>query len=371
MTSSTANPWTAGMVEGRPLTGPRAVHFDIANGCNTRCVTCWHHSPHLAAEHVPTAAWKARELSFETWRRVFDQARALGGVEQIVLSGMGDPTLNDALYDMVAYAHRAGVGVTIITNLLRLDVDRVLASEGELNVLASICGVTESVWQDFHAHPTPSGFQRVLGRLEAMKNRGFEPKHVQVINSVNVHELPDMVRFARRYPTRRINFKLASLSRGTEATALSAATAERLVDEWIPRARGMATRYGIDTDLDDFAAQVTPGALSTAPIQETGCFMGYVYARVTVDLELLYCCNTAVSVGHLDDSVGFGALWYGPTHQGYRDQLRAGRYFAGCDQCGKFKQNAKWHRKLRSSLGDQGLARLMGPGEPMGRGEIL
>ena len=36
-----------GVLANRPLLGPQTAHFDIANACNTRCTTCWDHSPHL------------------------------------------------------------------------------------------------------------------------------------------------------------------------------------------------------------------------------------------------------------------------------------------------------------------------------------
>ena len=45
-----------GVLENVPHLGPQTVHFDIANGCNVRCTTCWHHSPHLDDEHIPTIA---------------------------------------------------------------------------------------------------------------------------------------------------------------------------------------------------------------------------------------------------------------------------------------------------------------------------
>lgn len=349
-----------GLIAGRPQTGPQTVHFDIANACNTRCTTCWHHSPHLTAEHTPTAAWKRRTLPLATFRALMDQLDALGGLEQIVLSGMGDPTLHPDLPAMVELAHARGVGVTIITNLLRADLPRLLASPGELHLLASVCGVTEPVWQAFHAHPRPDGFETLLAQLARCRDHGFRPKHVQVINRQNFHQLVAMVDFAARYPAERVNFKLASLARGTEAVALSDAERRHLQDTLIPEAQDRARALGVETDLAAFATQIHPGSHRTAPIEATGCFMGYLYARVTVDLELLYCCNTQVSVGHLGPDVDLGALWSGPRYQAMRDQLRAGRYFAGCDQCGKYKQNLKWSERLRATLPPAVFADLIG-----------
>jgi len=355
-----------GLYANVPEVGPQTVHFDIANACNTRCTTCWHHSPFLDSAHRPGPAWKKERLSLDDFRRVFDDILALGGLENIVLSGMGDPTMNDDLYAMVALAHRHRIGVTIITNLLRLDIERLFAAarwpEVPLDLLTSICGVTPDVWQAFHAHPTPRGFETMLERLDALKRRDFRPKHVQVINRDNFHQLPAMVRFAADYPAKRVNFKYASLIHGTEAVALSPADDQVLARQLIPEAAALAAALGVDTDLPAFAMQVDPDSTATAPIADVGCFMGFLYARVTVAGELLYCCNTRLDVGHVDDSGGFAAAWRGERWQSRRDALRAGDYFEGCEQCGKFKENLKWSQKIADKVAPSVFQSLIGRG---------
>ncbi len=339
-----------GLVAGRPLLGPHTVHFDIANACNTRCTTCWHHSPHLAPEHRPSAAWRRQRLPLSAFAAMLDDLVALGGLEQIILSGMGDPTLNPELPEMVERAHGRGIGVTIITNLLRADLPRLLASPGELQLLASICGVTPGSWRAFHAHPRPGGFARLREQLRILRTRGVRPKHVQVINRDNFHELVEMVRFAADWPAARVSFKLASLSRGTEAVALTREDKVRLASELVPAAVAEAARLGVPTDLAAFARQIDPDSHKTAPIEEIGCFMGYVYARVTVAQELLYCCNTRLSLGHVAAQTPISALWESPRYAGLRASLRRGVYFEGCDQCGKLKQNVKWSERLEAKL---------------------
>lgn len=348
------------VLDNRPYQGPQTVHFDLVNACNTRCTTCWDHSPHLNADRVRSAAWKRLRLGLEDFSATLDDLTKLGGLEQIILSGMGEPFLNPAIYDMVTAAHEHGVGVTIITNLLLPDLPRLLESTGELNLLTSICGVSEEVWQAFHAHPTPGGFQQLMGQLERLRETGFRPKHVQVINNQNFHELVDMVHFARRFPAARINFKLASLGGGTEVVALSPEQKEELLTDLIPRAKAFAHAYKIDTDLAAFEAQISLHSGSTAPIEEVGCFMGLLYARITVEAEVLFCCNTRLGVGHLDGPGSFEQLWNGAAWQGLREQIRGGQYFEGCTQCGKFKQNLKWSQKLRGRLSEEKFAALLG-----------
>ena len=334
------------VLRNEPLVGPQTVHFDLANNCNTRCTTCWHHSPLLEVVRRPDAAWRRRCLSLERFRAILDDLIALGGLEQIILSGMGEPTLNPQLHEMVQYAHRAGIAVTIITNLLQLDLPRLLDSEGKLDLLASLCAATDEVWQAFHCHPTPGGFARVTAQLELLQRRGFSPKHVHVINSQNCHQLVQMVELAQRYPVKRISFKLASLGRGTERVAPSLAQKRQLRQSLVPLASRSAEALGVTTDLDAFCSQIDLTSHRTAPIEEVGCYMGLLYCRVTVEAELLFCCNTNLTVGRIEPGTSFRELWQGERHRWLRDELRRGRFFAGCDQCGKYKENLNWARRL-------------------------
>lgn len=380
----------AGLLENRPRVGPQTVHFDLANACNTRCVTCWHHSPHLLPAHRPSAAWKREVLPLHRFVRALDDLVILGGLENIILSGMGDPTLNDELYAMVAYAAERGLHVTIITNGLRLDIPRLMASVGvistgehlghqdirhpdetgakdpnaRLDLLFSVCGVTAKTWQDFHAHPRPDGFETMLARLSELRAFGFRPKHVEVICQANFHELPAMVEFAHAQSAKSVSFKFASLAHGTEAAALDPDQKARLRDELVPLALTRAHELGVETDLSAFARQIHPESARTAPIEEIGCFMGFLYARVSVLGEVLFCCNTAVPVGHLNEAP-LGELWHAPLWQERREAVRAGRYFSGCDQCGKLKQNLKWSERLRRDLPPSTFAALLGHEAPI------
>lgn len=358
-----------GLLAGRPRVGPQTVHFDLANACNTRCTTCWHHSPHLLSEHRPSADWKRQVLGLPAFAQALDDLVALGGLEAVILSGMGDPTLNDDLYEMVAHARAADLHVTIITNALRLDVPRLVRAVGgdpaaHLDLLFSVCGVSEPVWQRFHAHPRADGFATMLARMTELRAAGFSPKHVQVINRDNFHELVAMIDFAKEHRAKEVSFKYASLARGTEAVALGADDQRRLADELVPAAMARAEALGVKTDLAAFARQIHPGSARTAPIEDIGCFMGYLYARVTVLGEVLFCCNTHVQVGDLRRGERLSSLWTGPAWQARRDALREGRYFDGCDQCGKLKQNLKWSDKLRATLGEEGFGALIGKGTP-------
>lgn len=348
--------WLDGALEGRVLTGPRSIHIDVTNSCNTNCVTCWDHSPLLT--EAQTAAWKRQTASAAQVEALLDDVLTLGGLEAIVISGMGDPFTHPEIYRIIAAVKARSLHLTIITNLIPADPDRVLAL-GVDQLLIGIHAASEEAYRAFHPSFRTDEWARLHAALTRFQVAGRRYKHVQVICRTNAHELVAMVELGARYAAERINFKLASLKHGTEAVRIDDAQRERLEREWIPAALARAEALGVTTNLAVFREQVGAGGGATAPIAEVGCLMGYTYARVLVDRTVLYCCNVDVVVGNLAGTT-FAALWAGPAWNALRARLRRGDYFASCDQCGKLNQNVKLAQKFEQRFGHERLLELTG-----------
>lgn len=349
-----------GILEGAPRIGPSSVHIDVANRCNTNCVTCWDHSPLLDAPRPQS--WKRQLMAFDDYARILTQVRETGGLTHHILSGMGEPLTNPAIYDMIRFAKGLGLHVTMITNLLMADPDRLLET-GIDDLLISINGISPKSYTAFHPDKEPADFDRLLRILERLAQAGKHYKHVQVINRDTADEVEGMVDFAHRFGAHQLNYKLASLRHGTEACAITEDQRQRLLHQHIPRAMARATALGLSTNLEVFRTQVESGGLTTAPIEPIGCFMGYTYARVTVDQTVLFCCSTEVVVGNLATGQHFGEIWSGPRWNEVRQQLAQGRYFPNCTQCGKFNQNVKLSQKIAAKFGTSLRDRLIGRGD--------
>jgi MoaA/NifB/PqqE/SkfB family radical SAM enzyme len=329
-----------GIRAGVPEVGPSSVHIDVTNGCNAACVTCWDHSPLL---HQPRAAeWKRRRLPFDRFQAIVATLAAMGSVRHVVLSGMGEPFTHPGIYDMIAEIKRQGWELTVITNLVAADPDRL---EGVDQLLVGVQGVTPDSYTAFHPGWSEQHFFKMCRTLRRLSRTATRVRHVQVINRDTAPEVPAMVRFGASFGADRVNFKLAGLHDGTEACALTESQRAWLLEEGVPEAGRLAQELGVRTNLSLFASQLRAGGRATARIADIGCFMGYAFTRITVDEEVLFCCNVEVRVGSLRERP-FEAWWYGPEWQSLRAEVAAGRYFTGCDQCGKLEQNAKWAERL-------------------------
>lgn len=351
-----------GIDAGRPLSGPETIHVDITNGCNTNCITCWDHSPLLLRPR--SSAWKRRRAEVADVVALLDDAMGMGALRAVILSGMGDPMTHPDVYAMIEAIKARGLHLTIITNLVPADPARLLALDVD-QLLIGVHAASEAAYLAFHPNFSPREWAKLGAALEVFAAAGRRYKHVQVVARVNAHELPAMIRFAARYRAGQVNFKLASLGEGTEACRITEAQREELLSDLVPEARRQAERLAVASNLDVFEAQLRAGGAATAPIAEVGCFMGYVYARVLVDGTVLFCCNTEVVVGHLDEAP-LSALWEGERWNAFRDRMRAGDYLPSCAQCGKLNQNVALGRRFAEAFGEARLAEVTGRGGARG-----
>ena len=347
----------AGIDAGVPVTGPETVHLDLVNACNTDCVTCWDHSPLLDAPRSP--AWKGRRARTEDVVRLLDDLAELGGLRAVILSGMGEPFLHPGIWDVVAAAKALDLHVTVITNLLLADPERVLSS-GIDQLLVGIHAASRGTYRAFHPSARDGEWEVLLGKLRTLRDAGRRLKQVQVICAVNAHELPEMVALAAETSAESVTFKRASLSGGTERAGLDAAGRARLLADALPLARGAAARLGVATNLDVLERQLRAPGDETTPVGDPGCFMGFAYARVTVDGEVLFCCDPAIRVGSLSGGTRFPDLWKGAEWQRLRDRLRAGASFPGCARCGKYSQNVALGRAFEACYGGRRLLEVTG-----------
>lgn len=335
--------------------GPQTVHIDITNACNTNCVTCWDHSPHLDAPR--STAWKRQRVEVDAVKALLDDVQSLDTIDaplqNIILSGMGEPFTHPDIYALIADVKRRDLHLTIITNLVAADVDRVV-DLGVDALLVGVQGASEASYLAFHPNFTPWHWAKLNEQLERLADEpSIDVKQVQVICRHNAHELSAMVQLAARTAARQVNFKLASLAAGTEAVALDAAQRAALLGAEIAAAQAAAASLSVPTNLAVFARQLAANEDGdTAAIDQIGCFLGHFYSRITVEGTVLFCCNTEVEIGSLA-TVPFSSWWRSAKWEYWRKRMREGRYLSSCYQCGKVNQNEALSARFKTRFGDE------------------
>jgi pyrroloquinoline quinone biosynthesis protein E len=167
------------------LEPPMALLAELTHRCPLQCPYC---SNPLELERARS------ELDTATWRRIIDEAAALG-VLQIHFSG-GEPTARRDLEDLVRHAAAAGLYSNLITSAVTLDERRVraLAEAGLDHVQISFQDV------DDHEGDRVAGYrdaQRLKRRGAGLVREAGLPLTVNaVVHRQNLARLPGMIELA-------------------------------------------------------------------------------------------------------------------------------------------------------------------------------
>lgn len=120
---------------------PEYLVVDVTNICNLRCPLC------------PTGQdrkeYPIGKMEFRTFKKIVDE---LGiGLYEISIGDWGEPFLNDDVYKMVEYAHKANIKVSIFTNLNMLDgkMAQEIISSGIDYLYVSIDGVSQDSYEKY------------------------------------------------------------------------------------------------------------------------------------------------------------------------------------------------------------------------------
>ena len=115
--------------------------------------------------------------------------------------------------------------------------------------------------------------------------------------------------------------------------------------------KALAVTLNVSANWNVFAAELRGvRAEETPTVEETGCWAGHYYGRVTASGDVFFCCNQnpALRVGSLMEA-SFTELWQSPRWEEIRARLRAGDYIPGCDQCGKMDLNHRVAQQIRGT----------------------
>jgi MoaA/NifB/PqqE/SkfB family radical SAM enzyme len=338
------------LADGVVRIGPRVIHFDVTNACNARCLTCWDHSPLLAVPR--STAWKRQRMDVALLSQILDEAKAMGGVEAVILSGMGEPFVHPHIAQLIAAVKQRRLHLTVITNLVAAAPELILEHQVD-QLLVGIHAASLPTYLAFHPGFDESHWQRLHAALARFRDAGRRFKQVQVICATNAHEIVAMVDQAALYCAAQLNFKLASLDDRRSELAISKPQQDWLLNQGIAAAEAAAKSQGVRTNLAVFRRQVATVGGTTAPIDKVGCFLGYDYCRITADGTALFCCNSQARVGQVRKSGDFSGLWRGPAWNGIRARVARGRFFPGCDQCGKLDENIRLAHHYRDRFGNR------------------
>jgi MoaA/NifB/PqqE/SkfB family radical SAM enzyme len=187
---------------------PTVIIIDVTNSCNLRCPVC----------PVTIAMTRTRGLlKMEVFKQIIDDFRGTKAKPAMYFNFSGEPTLNPALPDFVAYAHDNGHDTYLSTNATKLDVDMSerLIRAGLARVNLCMDGFSKEAQESYRVR---SDFDAVKANielfLETRERLGAKnPLCVlqTLLTSYSEHQMDDMTEWAKEAGFDRIRFKTFSI----------------------------------------------------------------------------------------------------------------------------------------------------------------
>lgn len=325
---------------GTPLRSPVEAYFEVANRCNSKCVTC-------PLTFSPQE--EAKQLSLAEFQALVDQ---LPDLRRAVMQGIGEPLLNRELAPMIRYLKARGVYVVFNTNAAlltrRRQVELIDSGLDELRV--SIDGSTPETYLKVRGIPV---FDRVVANVAEMvrtKQRlGARTPHLSFwVTGMreNLPELPGVIDLAARIGVEEVYLQRMVFGFGQQGLAKEEqsifhgyrAEAEAIIDDAERRAvaQGVSFRG---------AGALSPreSLIDRPPMDEPwrACSRPLRLAYITAQGNALPCCIApftdapyeSITLGnYLRD--GIDAVWHGEAYRQFRERLYSANPPPSCRNCG-------------------------------------
>ncbi len=322
---------------------PKYVQIEPVGQCNLRCTMC----PIQFRQDGPPFGPPAF-MDFSVFTRLVD---GFDGLDHLHLQGLGEPMMHPRFFDMVAYAVGKSTRVTTNTNLTLINAKRAeqCISSGLDTIHVSIDGATAETYERIRLR---AKFERVLRNLEMVldareraKSRLPHLHMVMVIMKQNLHELPDLIRLARRWSMEEIfvqhlshDFQESTLPEHyrpmreyvDEQTLLTEDPAR--IDRFFGEARRVAEGSGIRLRLPRTRAKPYPPGTTG----RERCSWPWTGAYISYQGYAMPCCMVSTP-----DRANFGKMaeqgveqtWNNPAYQSFRDQLASDKPPEICSSC--------------------------------------
>ena len=309
-----------GVVEGKPLVGPRAVNVHVTNACDRACCFCWYFSP--------LVSWHSRriDIPYEVLVAFIHDCAGMG-VEEINLEG-GEITCYPGISDIFKLVPRLGMRLSAYTHLgYGPEHLKYLCLADRLNV--NLSAVTAGKYVAVHGGDRFGDVLHNLRSLASIRRRRGKPgvTVTYVIHKLNYEDVGNFLDLAEDLGVDRVNFKLfeatvemkellfESVSIPSWRKILAkAAAVRRHVDHNLAQINATVACEGFLKDLRSMApTEWNNDRLfynSVVPASKVPCYTGWFYAFVDEKCRVIAPCdNVGVCVAGNIGKRSFKDIW--------------------------------------------------------------
>ncbi len=301
---------------------PTSIDIEPIDTCNFAC------------DHCQVTHWTrlTTRLTTERFKAIL---RQLPMLRQLKLQGMGEPLLNRQLIDMLEAGESGGRAVSIVTNgsVYTDNIAQRLSALRGTTITISMDGATA---ETFEAIRVNGNFQKVVDNVADLVRRrgsnlwpGIELR--SVVTSRNAHELPDLVRLAKRLGVDQLTVTTLLTDWGKEEMAgaigpIDVSRGDSEVDRSLRESREVAAEIGM-------AFSVEHGQRYS---RTNRCVWPWQSSYIAANGDVVPCCQIAdssvVKMGNVFEEP-FAQIWNNDKYRELRRRIAGNDIPDYCRTC--------------------------------------
>lgn len=204
-------PTAAGAIAMGCIGFPIHPVWEVTNACNLRCKQC----------HACSGKPVAGELDTEEGKRLLDSIANIGEFRMLALGG-GEPLLRPDMVELIAYARKLGLEISVATNgtLLTAELTREFKKLGVTNIAVGLNANDEAIHE--RITNVPGSFVRSKNAVYATLEAGINLQINTTVMKENRAAIPGLLDFASEVRAQIVLlYQLVPEGRGEEDMELS------------------------------------------------------------------------------------------------------------------------------------------------------
>lgn len=282
-----------GIEQGKPLIGPAVVQVHLTDRCNLSCRFCYYFAP--GSPNVPIGP---NTLSIKLFAKIVRDCVDLK-VDWLNLSAKGEPSLHPRFYDLLRYAEKKPIAVSMNSNgafpLNRcrdiLRADRIVINIGESDRESYL----KLQGQDFFLRVIKN--IRELAKLKRTYNPVFQIVAVLIKTTLNAERLEKTTALLKKIGVDDVRSVTAEAWEYTQDIMLPESLSEPPPKEWLP------------------------------------CYHGWFYSSIKLDGHVNLCCfMQELKIDRVGDK-SFKDVWASEAYAKARVAAVSGKGFENYVEC--------------------------------------
>lgn len=308
------------MFAGKAFTGPLKLLLDITDKCDMRCIMCWHHSPSLRNE----GSKAPRFFPLERFEGLVKELKSIG-TKTILLCGEGEPLLHPGIEEMAQICARHSMEIEIMTNAYHLGKEKIslLKKTGLKKISVSLHASDLHTFGTIRPLEPEETFARIMENLLLLKSARLVDEKplffiINVISSLNYHDVHGMIKLAENLNIDKILFKPLKLAPDLpQYLSLSNDTKKNLINKLLQ----LSKKTSISNNIKEYINTMrSPDGNQKhfSPMGILPCHIPWTHSVINIDGNVVGCAYARKhALGNIHTS-SFGDIWFGKEYDLFR-----------------------------------------------------